>query len=159
MLEAQSFTTATFEPCGLERAPNVWAFLFSQWPTRPAETTAEQTLIQLAARDRMRAAFVRQMEAEALVALVMPSFGVTAFRHGETRFAVDGKEIGFFQAAMPAVVANVLGLPALTIPMAVSREGLPIGIQLVGRPYEDELLLELAIRLEEARGVWTGVPD
>jgi len=58
---------------------------------------------------------------------------------------------------MPAVLANVLGLPAVTIPVALSREGLPIGVQLMGRPYEDELLLELAVRLEEARGPWVGV--
>jgi Asp-tRNA(Asn)/Glu-tRNA(Gln) amidotransferase A subunit family amidase len=50
-----------------------------------------------------------------------------------------------------------LGLPAVTVPVALSREGLPIGVQLVGRPYEDELLLELAARLEEARGPWLGV--
>jgi Asp-tRNA(Asn)/Glu-tRNA(Gln) amidotransferase A subunit family amidase len=67
--------------------------------------------------------------------------------------------MGFFQAAMPVVVANALGLPAVTIPMTVSSDGLPIGVQLMGRPYEDELLLELAIRLEEARGVWPGLAD
>jgi Asp-tRNA(Asn)/Glu-tRNA(Gln) amidotransferase A subunit family amidase len=159
ILEAQSFTVETFEPRGMERAPNVWAFLFSQWPNQPSEVTAGDVLTNLAARDRMRASFLRQLEAEALAALVMPAFGVTAFQHGETRFDVDGKQIGFFQGAMPAVVANVLGLPAVTIPMTISTEGLPIGIQLMGRPYEDELLLELAIRLEEARGVWPGIND
>jgi Asp-tRNA(Asn)/Glu-tRNA(Gln) amidotransferase A subunit family amidase len=159
MLEAQSFTVEPFEPRGLERAPNVWAFLFSQWPTQPADVTAADVLNNLAARDRMRAAFLRQLEAEAVVALVMPTFGATAFRHGETRFDVEGKQMGFFQAAMPVVVANALGLPAVTIPMTVSSDGLPIGVQLMGRPYEDELLLELAIRLEEARGVWPGLAD
>jgi Asp-tRNA(Asn)/Glu-tRNA(Gln) amidotransferase A subunit family amidase len=34
----------------------------------------------------------------------------------------------------------------------MSAEGLPIGVQLVGRPYEEELILELAVRLENARG-------
>jgi Asp-tRNA(Asn)/Glu-tRNA(Gln) amidotransferase A subunit family amidase len=143
----------------MERAPNVWAFLFSQWPVRPAETTAEQALVNLAARDRMRAAFLQQMEAAAVAALVMPAFGITAPRHGATRFTVDGGDIGFFQAAMPALIANTLGLPAVVVPMAMSAEGLPIGVQLVGRPYEDELLLELAIRLEEARGVWPGIVE
>ena len=52
---------------------------------------------------------------------------------------------------MPAVRANVLGLPAVTIPPAMSRQGLPIGVQLVGRPYADELLLALAIGLESTR--------
>ncbi|HKA02638.1 MAG TPA: amidase [Candidatus Solibacter sp.] len=159
MLEAQSFSVEPFEPRGMERVPNVWAFLFSQWPAKPEDVTAADVLTNLAARDRLRAAFLRQLDAEAIAALVMPAFGVTAFRHGETRFRAENKEIGFFQAAMPAVVANVLGLPAVTIPMVLSSEGLPIGVQLVGRPYEDELLLELAIRLEEARGVWVGLPD
>jgi Asp-tRNA(Asn)/Glu-tRNA(Gln) amidotransferase A subunit family amidase len=49
---------------------------------------------------------------------------------------------------MPVVVANVLGLPAVTVPVTVSREGLPIGVQLMGRPYDDELLLDLAERVE-----------
>jgi Asp-tRNA(Asn)/Glu-tRNA(Gln) amidotransferase A subunit family amidase len=158
-LEAQGFTTETFEPRGIERAPNVWAFLFSQWPATPGEVTADQVLLNLAARDRIRAAFLREMEADAIAAMVMPAFGVTAYRHGQTRFELNGKQIGLFQAAMPAVLANLLGLPAVTIPMTLSSEGLPIGVQLVGRPYEDELLLELAIRLEEARGVWPGVVE
>ena len=52
---------------------------------------------------------------------------------------------------MPAVIWNVLGFPAVSVPVTVS-EGLPVGVQLVGRPWEDELLLETAARLEEARG-------
>jgi amidase len=76
--------------------------------------------------------------------------GILAFHHQERKWPVEGKEIGLFQAMMPAVLANVLGLPAVTVPMAVSEEGLPIGVQLVGRPYEDELLLDLAVRLEES---------
>ena len=158
----------SFAPRGLERAPNVWAFLFHQWPSpavrklvagREAEVhwtlaeslgakepTAEQVLLNLAARDAMRASLLRQMEGYA--AILMPVCGITAFRHRERQWTVEGKEIGLFQAMMPAVVANVLGLPAVTVPVAVSREGLPIGVQLMGHPYEDELLLDLAERVE-----------
>jgi hypothetical protein len=46
-----------------------------------------------------------------------------AFRHGESRWPVEDKQIGLFQAAMPATVANVLGLPSVTIPMAFSMAG------------------------------------
>jgi Asp-tRNA(Asn)/Glu-tRNA(Gln) amidotransferase A subunit family amidase len=94
---------------------------------------------------------------ESVAAVLMPVCGVTAFRHRQRKWEFAGKEIGLFQAMMPAVLANVLGLPAVTIPVALSREGLPIGVQLVGRPYEDELLLELAVRLEGVRGPWVGV--
>ena len=155
MLQAQDFLVDAFEPLGLERAANLWAFFFGQWSGSPAEFTGEQILANLAERDRLRASFLRQMGD--LSALVMPVCSITAFRHGERRWPVAGREIGAFQMAMPAVIANVFGLPAVTLPIAVSPQGLPIGIQLLGRPFEDELLLEIALRLEEARGVWTGI--
>jgi len=176
LLSGLGFAVDEFAPRGLERAPNAWAVLFSQWPaaakrkllegreaeahwtateTLPAEDpTPAEVLNQLAARDRMRAALIRQMEETSVV--VMPACGITAFRHRERRWDVEGKNIGMFQILMPAVVANVLGLPAVVVPMAHSPEGLPIGIQLMGRPFEDEILLDLAVRLEEARGPWIG---
>ncbi len=162
-----------FAPSGLDRAPNLWAFLFSQWPAPAVRKfiegreeqvhwtlteslaagpppSGEQVLLTLAARDRMRASLLRQMED--VPVLLMPVCGITAFRHRERRWTIDGKEIGLFQAAMPAVLANVLGLPAVTVPMGHSAAGMPIGVQLVGRPFEDEGLLEVAIQLEKARG-------
>jgi Asp-tRNA(Asn)/Glu-tRNA(Gln) amidotransferase A subunit family amidase len=178
MLAGLGLAVDEFHPTGLERAPNVWGFLFAQWPqvaTRKMfegreeelhwtlresltqdQPTADQALLNLAARDRMRASLLRQMEN--VSAILMPVCGVPAFAHRQRQWEIDGKTIGLFQAMMPAVLANVLGLPAVTIPVAVSEEGLPVGVQLVGRPYEDELLLDLAVRLEEARGAWTG-PD
>ena len=38
---------------------------------------------------------------------------------------------------------NVLGFPALSIPCGASAEGLPIGLQIIGRPFEEDLLLML----------------
>jgi Asp-tRNA(Asn)/Glu-tRNA(Gln) amidotransferase A subunit family amidase len=176
MFETLGVGVEDFEPRGLERAPDIWA-IFSRWPSAATKAllkarkteahwtlrewlasdppTAEQVLINLASRDRMRASLLRQLESVA--ALLMPVCGVTAFHHRQRKWEFAGQEIGLFQAMMPAVLANVLGLPAVTIPVALSREGLPIGVQLMGRPYEDELMLELAVRLEEARGPWVGV--
>jgi Asp-tRNA(Asn)/Glu-tRNA(Gln) amidotransferase A subunit family amidase len=171
LLGAEEFT-----PAGLERAPNLWAFFFSRWPASTIRQlisghesdahwtlleslgpeippSADDVLLHLAARDRMRASLLRQMENVRV--LLMPVCGITAFHHRERRWMVDGKQIGLFQAMMPAVIANVLGLPAVTVPMGLSEAGLPVGIQLMGRPFEDELLLDVAIRLEEARGPLT----
>src|SRR4029077_2432646 len=100
-----------------------------------AAPSAEQILVNLAARDRMRASLLRQMETTA--AILMPVCGITAFRHRERKWQTGGKALGLFQAIMPAVFANVLGLPAVTIPMGVSSIGLPIGGQLGGQPYEE----------------------
>jgi amidase len=177
MLAGLGLAVDEFQPTGLERAPNVWAFLFAQWPQvaarkmyqgreddlhwtlreslmpeSAAEPTAEQALLNLAARDRMRASLLRQMEN--ISAILMPVCGVPAFEHRQRKWEIDGKSVGLFQVMMPAVLANVLGLPAVTIPIGLSEEGLPLGVQLVGHPYQDELLLDLAVRLEEARGPW-----
>jgi Asp-tRNA(Asn)/Glu-tRNA(Gln) amidotransferase A subunit family amidase len=154
MLDAQGFLMEPFEPAELERAPNVWAFLFGQWGADPAAFTGQQILANLAERDRLRTSFLRQMGDAAAIA--MPVCGITAPRHGERKWAADGREIGVFQMAMPSLIANVLGLPAVTLPVVRSARGLPVGIQLLGRPFEDELLMEIALRLEEARGAWTG---
>jgi Asp-tRNA(Asn)/Glu-tRNA(Gln) amidotransferase A subunit family amidase len=165
-----------FQPQGLERAPNLWWFFFGQLPApltrqmlqgREADAhwtatefltgaleqpapTVEQLLSNLAKRDRMRASLLRQMEE--FPVLLMPPCGVTAFPHRSRRWRVGEEELGLFQAMMPATPFNLLGLPAIVIPFGVSSEGLPIGIQLVGRPYEEELIVDLAVRLEKARG-------
>jgi amidase len=169
----------SFEPQGLERAPNLWWFFFGQLPApltkqiiqgreadahwtatefltsaleqnAQAPPSVEQLLLNLAKRDRMRASLLRQMEE--FPVLLMPPCGVTAFPHRTRRWKVGEEEIGLFQAMMPATPFNLLGLPAVVIPFGMSAEGLPIGVQLVGRPYEEALILELAVRLENARG-------
>lgn len=171
-----------FEPQGLERAPNLWWFFFGQlsapltkqtiqgrepdahWTStefldgameKPAPTV-EQVLLNLATRDRMRAALLRQMEEYRV--LLMPPCSITAFPHRRRRWKIDDQEIGIFQAMMTATPFNLLGLPAVVIPFGMSGEGLPIGIQLVGRPFEEELILELAVRLEKARGPFPHPP-
>jgi amidase len=45
---------------------------------------------------------------------------------------------------------NVTGQPALTLPLQTTRDGVPVGVQLVGPPGRDDLVLALAARLEGA---------
>ena len=91
----------------------------------------------------------------------LPSF--IKEQQAETWAPAAGEPLaGLFRAATYVPFTppfNVTGQPALSLPLHWNDAGLPIGVQLMGRPYEDELLLELAIRLEEARGVWSGLPD
>jgi amidase len=49
---------------------------------------------------------------------------------------------------------NVTGRPAASVPLGVSVHGLPIGMQLVGRPNEESLLLQVAYQLERD-SAWT----
>jgi len=48
-------------------------------------------------------------------------------------------------------IANLTGLPAISLPLHWSREGLPVGVQAIGPPAGDALLLKLAAQVEEAR--------
>jgi aspartyl-tRNA(Asn)/glutamyl-tRNA(Gln) amidotransferase subunit A len=45
---------------------------------------------------------------------------------------------------------NVLGLPAISIPCGIDRRGLPLGLQIIGRPFEEALILRVAASLEDA---------
>ena len=49
---------------------------------------------------------------------------------------------------------NLAGFPGVSVPIALSSEGLPIGVQIIGRPYDDELVLAVGEILEAARGHW-----
>jgi len=47
---------------------------------------------------------------------------------------------------------NLLGCPAVVVPVGQAPEGLPIGVQIVGRPWEEEAVLAVAAKIEEATG-------
>jgi Asp-tRNA(Asn)/Glu-tRNA(Gln) amidotransferase A subunit family amidase len=47
----------------------------------------------------------------------------------------------------------------MVIPFGMHSSGVPIGIQLIGKPYSEELLLEIAVQLEAARGLFAGPPE
>lgn len=165
-LARAGFTVEEFEPRGLERAPNLWAFLFTElsapftrelidgrrelthWTGtefldaiegRP-EPSGRKVVEVLSARDAMRANLLRQMRDVPVI--LTPAAGMTAFRHRQRRFQTPSKEIGLFEGTFPLVWANLLGLPALTVPAG------GLGVQLVGAPYSEDLLLAVGERLE-----------
>jgi Asp-tRNA(Asn)/Glu-tRNA(Gln) amidotransferase A subunit family amidase len=110
----------------------------------------------LSARDAMRRRLLEQMRK--VPVLLLPVSSIAAFQHRNRRFDTETKPIGLFQAMMSATTFNLLGLPGLAIPFGMSENGLPVGVQLVGRPWEEERLLELGVRLEEARGKFPSPP-
>ena len=76
----------------------------------------------------------------------------TAFKHGKIGLPieVDGKKTPYFSANMSYTsVFNLTGNPAVVLPIGQSKEGLPIGIQVVGRRWDDMALLALAESLTE----------
>jgi amidase len=49
-------------------------------------------------------------------------------------------------------MVNVAGLPAITLPVSVTPDGLPMGVQLIGRPGREDVLLAIGAQLERRLG-------
>ncbi len=84
-------------------------------------------------------------------AIVAPSLPVAAPLIGQESLKIDGQEI----ATRAAIVghsrpANFTGLPAISVPCGFTREGLPVGLQLIGRAFEESALLRMAHSYEIA---------
>ncbi len=180
LLSDHGIATDEFGWKGFSTAPNLWAFFFGELPTEgrrqmiagreaeahwtllenlkrePPPASAQQVVEGLMERDRMRRALIRQMEG--IDALIMPPASIPAFRHRARKWEISGapKPIGLFQAMMPSTTFNFLGFPALVLPMGMTEDGLPVGVQIVGRPWEEETLLAIGERIEEARGEFAG---
>ncbi len=89
--------------------------------------------------------------------LLCPVFAVPAFRHGERSWTVEGQKVQYLDASSYSQWFNLLGNPGAVVPMDRSDEGLPIGVQIVGRPWEEERVLAVAAALERGGG-WTPPP-
>jgi amidase len=86
---------------------------------------------------------------------VAPVGAVAAFRHEEYgRVELRGEKVSTFRAMGYAHAANVFDLPAVCVPAGRTREGLPIGVQIVGRPFAEKRVLSAARVIEEALGGW-----
>jgi Asp-tRNA(Asn)/Glu-tRNA(Gln) amidotransferase A subunit family amidase len=100
-------------------------------------------------RDRERANILDAMKDTPI--LLSPVCATPAFRHGEGNWNLDQ---GYRSTMRHSQWLNVAGFPGVSVPMGKSPDGLPIGVQLTGRPFEDELVLAVAEQLEAARGPW-----
>jgi amidase len=117
------------------------------------ESTAEQLLATWNERDRLRGELLRWMERTPLV--VAPVGPVEAFRHEESRkMEVNGELFPTFRAFALAQAFNVYDLPAVCVPVGTTRAGLPVGVQIAGRPFEERRVLAAARVVEKALGGW-----
>lgn len=101
-------------------------------------------------RDALRDALVQWMATTPLI--IAPVGATPAFEHGARRVNVSGQTISIFRAFGYSRAANVLGFPALSLPAGRTDNGLPIGIQIIGRPFEEETVLAAASIIEESLG-------
>ena len=119
---------------------------FTSWTSAEPPHTGESLLSTWLRRDELREKILRQMRKYPV--LVCPTAAIPAFHHGEREWQVEGKTVKYLDAWSYCEWFNLLGFPAAVVPQGYSEDGLPIGVQIVGRPWEEEVVLAVAAALE-----------
>jgi aspartyl-tRNA(Asn)/glutamyl-tRNA(Gln) amidotransferase subunit A len=117
--------------------------------------TDEELAVAIAARGRLRDQFISSCLGEAGVA-ILPVMPIRTPQVKE----VDPASAQFNPRVLYALsrftrFVNYLGLPALAVPAGFDDSGMPVGLQLIGRPGSETTLLQIAVRLQE-RTDWHG---
>lgn len=126
-------------------------------PEQPS--TVSRWFEALARRDRSILAWDRFFET--CDALLCPVAMCTAFPHCEpgTSIEVDGKQQSYWMLPAYGAVFNYSGHPALSLPCGQDRDGLPIGLQLVGKRWSESRLLGIAKAIEPLTGGFRRPPN
>ena len=172
------------EPPGVSRGPGLWLELFSKYVLNQLSefyrgredaagpqvaamlaraneddegrawkiSAAERLAKAVVERQRLREDLLRWMKTTPLI--LAPVGSTPAFEHGAGRVEVNGESISVFRAFSYSQTFNVFGLPSVVVPAGRSAEGLPIGVQIIARPFEEKTALAAAEIVEEALGGW-----
>jgi len=175
-LQSQGFHVRPFRPQGLEQARQLWWKFFVRGgamlldplvrerqselsPTfldflsiahREPPLSAEELLSAWMDCDRVRRKLLAEMDGFPI--LLCPACAIPAFRHGERSWDVEGQRVQYLDVMRYTQWFNLLGAPAAVVPVGRSPEGLPIGVQIAGRPFEDERVLGIAAAVEARHG-------
>jgi Asp-tRNA(Asn)/Glu-tRNA(Gln) amidotransferase A subunit family amidase len=175
-LEGMGFSVRPFRPQALEEARQLWWKFFVRGGAmlldplvRERQSELSPTFLDFLAiahrepplsshelfsawmdLDRVRRKLLAEMEKFPI--LLCPVCAVPAFRHGERAWDVDGQRVDYLDAMRYTQWFNLLGAPAAVVPVGQSPEGLPIGVQIAGRPFEDEWVLGIASAVEASFG-------
>lgn len=171
-LQREGFTVFPFRPDELELARQLWwqwfgiaggmllgreaagheaelSSIFKEyldWASAGPLHTGDTLLDSWVQRDQLRSRILAEMEEFPI--LLCPVAAIPAFHHGERSWVIEGMAVKYLDAWSYTEWFNLLGFPGAVVPAGKSDEGLPIGVQIVGRPWEDELVLAVAAELE-----------
>ena len=82
-------------------------------------------------------------------AVLTPATPSSAFGIGEMS---GGDPVEMYLNDIFTVTVNMAGLPGMTVPAGLDAKGLPLGLQLIGRPFEEETLFQVAEVIEQSAG-------
>jgi aspartyl-tRNA(Asn)/glutamyl-tRNA(Gln) amidotransferase subunit A len=83
-------------------------------------------------------------------AILTPATPSAAFGIGDE--ALNNDPVQMYLNDIFTVTVNMAGLPGIAVPAGLSSEGLPLGLQLIGRPFDEETLFQTAHVIEQAAG-------
>ena len=176
VLRAQGFDVKPFRPKGLEQARKLWWTFFVRcgalffaptirghedklssifreylgFSANDPPLTGDELLTAWAECDVIRGKLLQQMRE--FPVLLCPVCSVPAFRHGERSWTIDGQQVAYLDVMRYAQWFNLLAAPAAVVPVGQSTEGLPIGVQVVAQPFEDEIALGVASVIDREFG-------
>src|SRR5690242_5297899 len=168
LLQKAGFEVERFCPDGLDKARELWwnffgiagAMLlgpvlkgregelsrilkeFNDWVAQEPPHTAQSLLNSWIQRDMVRMLVFEQMQQ--FPVLLCPVASVPAFKHGERNWEIDGRAVHYLDAWSYCEWFNLLGMPSAVLPMSKSNDGLPIGVQIVTQPWQEEVALSVA---------------
>lgn len=174
--------TEQSRPPAVERGHDLWLKLFSRasvvqlrnvyagheekagefvrWRLATADNNPPPTLDDYISswleRDRLRSRLVEWMDDIPLI--VAPVGATPAFPHDMHKVTVGERTLSTFRAFSYSQAFNVFDLPVIVVPAGRSSQGLPIGVQVIGRPFAEETVLAAAAIIEEALGGWQPPP-
>ncbi len=91
--------------------------------------------------------------AKGVHAILTPATPSAAFGLADEDLAND--PVKMYLNDIFTVTVNMAGLPGIAVPAGINGQGLPLGLQLIGRPFEEETLFQTAHAIEQAAGRFT----
>jgi len=91
--------------------------------------------------------------AQGIDAILTPATPSSAFKIGDEEMAAD--PVKMYLNDIFTVTVNMAGLPGISVPAGLDNKGLPLGLQLIGKPFEEEMLFQASNVIEQAAGSFT----
>jgi len=91
--------------------------------------------------------------AQGVDAILTPATPSSAFATGDEEMAND--PVKMYLNDVFTVTVNMAGLPGISVPAGLDSKGLPLGLQLIGKPFEEETLFQASNIIEQAAGRFT----